>query len=85
MFCCKGRSESFSHYRMEDYIEQENLKAIKKQAEKEEIKKIENKKIADNLRAQMVELHEREKEARILKEEEERLNTHERLLQEAVS
>ena len=70
---------------MEDYIEQENLKVVKKQAEKEEIKKIENKKIADNLRAQMVELHEREKEAKILKEEEERLNRHERLLQEAVS
>lgn len=66
-------------------MEQENLKAIKKHAEKEEIRKIENKKMADNLRAQMVELHEREKEARILKEEEERLKTHERLLQEAVS
>lgn len=70
---------------MEDHIEQENLKAIKKHAEKEEIRKIENKKMADNLRAQMVELQEREKEARILKEEEERLKTHERLLQEAVS
>lgn len=66
-------------------MEQENLKAIKKHAEKEEIRKIENKKMADNLRAQMVELQEREKEARILKEEEERLKTHERLLQEAVS
>lgn len=66
-------------------MEQENLKAIKKHAEKEEIRKIGNKKMADNLRAQMVELHEREKEARILKEEEERLKTHERLLQEAVS
>lgn len=66
-------------------MEQENLKAINKHAEKEEIRKIENKKMADNLRAQMVELHEREKEARILKEEEERLKTHERLLQEAVS
>ena len=66
-------------------MEQENLKAIKKHAEKEEIRKIENKKMADNLRAQMVELHEREKEARILKEEEERLKTHERLLEEAVS
>lgn len=66
-------------------MEQENLKAIKKHAEREEIRKIENKKMADNLRAQMVELQEREKEARILKEEEERLKTHERLLQEAVS
>lgn len=66
-------------------MEQENLKAIKKHAEKEESRKIENKKMADNLRAQMVELQEREKEARILKEEEERLKTHERLLQEAVS
>ena len=66
-------------------MEQENLKTIKKDAEKEEIRKIENKKMADNLRAQMVELQEREKEARILKEEEERLKTHERLLQEAVS
>ena len=66
-------------------MEQENLKTIKKHAEKEEIRKIENKKMADNLRAQMVELHEREKEARILKEEEERLKTHERLLEEAVS
>lgn len=66
-------------------MEQENLKAIKKHAEKEEIRKIENKKMADNLRAQMVELQEREKEARILKEEEERLKTHERLLQEVVS
>lgn len=66
-------------------MEQENLKAIDKHAEKEEIRKIENKKMADNLRAQMVELQEREKEARILKEEEERLKTHERLLQEAVS
>lgn len=66
-------------------MEQENLKAINKHAEKEEIRKIENKKMADNLRAQMVELQEREKEARILKEEEERLKTHERLLQEAVS
>lgn len=66
-------------------MEQENLKAIKKHAEKEEIRKIENKKMADNLRAQMVELQEREKEARILKEEEERLKTHERLLEEAVS
>lgn len=66
-------------------MEQENLKTIKKHAEKEEIRKIENKKMADNLRAQMVELQEREKEARILKEEEERLKTHERLLQEAVS
>ena len=66
-------------------MEQENLKAIKKHAEREEIRKIENKKMKDNLRAQMVELQEREKEARILKEEEERLKTHERLLQEAVS
>ena len=66
-------------------MEQENLKAIKKHAEKEEIRKIENKKMADNLRAQMVELQEREKEVRILKAEEERLKTHERLLQEAVS
>ena len=66
-------------------MEQENLKAINKHAEKEEIRKIENKKMADNLRAQMLELQEREKEARILKEEEERLKTHERLLQEAVS
>lgn len=66
-------------------MEQENLKTIKKHAEKEEIRKIENKKMADNLRAQMVELQEREKEARILKEEEERLKTHERLLEEAVS
>ena len=66
-------------------MEQENLKAINKHAEKEEIRKIENKKMADNLRAQMVELQEREKEARILKEEEERLKTHERLLEEAVS
>ena len=66
-------------------MEQENLKTIKKHAEKEEIRKIENKKMADNLRARMVELQEREKEARILKEEEERLKTHERLLEEAVS
>lgn len=66
-------------------MEQENLKAIKKHAEREEIRKIENKKMADNVRAQMVELQEREKEARILKEEEKRLKTHERLLQEAVS
>jgi len=69
--------------KLNHYMELEQLKAMEKEKKREEERMKKQKQISKDLRDQMAALQERERETEILKEEEERLNEHQSLLQDA--
>ena len=72
-------------FRYDKFLEIEHQKALEAETEKYEKQKADKKKMAEDLREQMVELCVKDKEAVTLKAEEEKLEEHNRSLLEAVS